>query len=74
MRLSIETKANGKLKVQVERDDGKTTNFEGEREDFSLAFLPVVGKEDDDMVVNLYARFRVKHPTDGGLPTVKDVK
>lgn len=72
MRLQLEAKSNGKIKVQVERDDGKKTDFEGEREDFTLDFKPVEGKEDDDIVLVLYGRFRTKHPKDDGTPIVKD--
>jgi len=67
MRLSIETNDDGTVKVSVERDDGRVLNFAGDRDDFALSFKPVKGAKDDDQIVELYARFRTKHPkkTDG---------
>ena len=67
MRLSIETNDDGTVKMFVERDDGTTLEHTGARDDFEVKFKPKKGAKDDDMVVELYARFRTKHPkkTDG---------
>jgi hypothetical protein len=76
MRLSIETNDDGTVKMSVERDDGKKLDYEGTRDDFELSFKPVRGKKDDDMIVDLYARFRTQHPkkTDGQPVSPKDKK
>lgn len=76
MRLSIETNDDGTVKMSVERDDGKKLDYAGTRDDFELSFKPVKGAKDDDMIVDLYARFRSKHPkkTDGLPVSPKDQK
>jgi len=73
MRLSIETLPNDKIKVTVEREGKIPVNFLGDRTDFVLELIPEQGNEEDQSVMDLYERFRVKHPKSDGKPlNVKD--
>lgn len=71
-RLSIESKPDGKLKVDIEKD-GVTYTFEGDSDKMKADYKPK-DDFDDNAVVELYDRFCVKYGKISIVPKTEKAK